>query len=184
MENNIELLKQYIINKDFEKATNLINNSNLDLYLNIDILFLLSINNSFNYLFDIYLDYFKLNPENKPLINNGISISIESNNFYAFQKLIDNSDLDDDKITNYILLISSFFYNDMLNILIKKYPSFNLTSLTVLSIIINLKNHYFYSTIIKHMKNINEINEQWIEENINDTKNKQNIKKIIKIKTF
>ena len=34
------------------------------------------------------------------------------------------------------------------------------------------------------MKNINEINESWIEENIQHREDQKNIKKIIKIKTF
>lgn len=190
MQNNIEVLKQYIINKDFEKAINIINNSHFDLYLydNVRILFILSINNNFNYLFDKYLNHFKSNPEYNYLISYGISRSIESNNIYSFKNLVNNSNFNDEEISKHILTLSSFFYSDiyvnMLNILIKKYSSFNLTSLTALSMSINSKNHYIYNTIIKHMKNINEVNENWIEENIQHIEDQKNIKKIIKIKTF
>lgn len=190
MKNDIETLKQYIINKDFEKAKNIINDSNFDLYLyeNLKILFILSINNNFNYLFDKYLEYFKLNSKQEYLINYGISRSIESSNIYAFENLINNSNLNDMEISQHIVSLSSFLENDlyvnMFNILIHKYPSFDLFFLTALIISIESKNYYFFNKLIQHMTNFNEINNNWIEKNITNIKDQENIKKIIKINLF
>lgn len=190
MKNDIETLKQYIINKDFEKAKNIINDSNFDLYLyeNIKILFILSINNNFNYLFDKYLEYFKLNSKQEYLINYGISLSIESSNIYAFENLINNSNLDDTEVSQHILSLSCFFGNDiytnMFNILIQKYPSFHLFFLTAIIIIVESKNYYFFNKLIQHMKNFSEINNNWIETHITNQKEQENIKKIIKINIF
>lgn len=190
MNNNIELLKKYIINKEFDKAQLIIDNPEFDLYLynNIRILFVLSVNNHFHNFFEQYLKYVKNKKEFNYLISYSLSRSIESNNLYAFNKLIEISNLSNEQITTQILTLSGFLYDqiyiNMLEILFSKYPSFKLTSLVPLSISINAKNYQFYNSILKHMENINAIDSEWINENINNEEDKKNIKKIIKINKF
>ena len=174
-----ESLKQALIQKNEYKIKSILSKDNIE--INEDI-FILSISNKSNFLFDTYIKKSKnLTPF---LVYRGINVSLETNNKYTFSILVHNYEHTEKDIDVYIHSISITEQKEFLDILFNKIKSFKSSNLNFIKICLNFENYTLLNEIIKHMSNTVDITEIWMEENIVDIEKINYLKKLLKINKF